>query len=68
MEGRDKGMNKIDVAKWSLGDLSGCENLGRDGPVRGRSHAGMLDGRLNRLIELRSVDGENFPDCYVMLI
>lgn len=29
MVGRDKGMNKVDVAKWSLGDLSDCENLGR---------------------------------------
>lgn len=36
-------MNKVDVAKWSSGDLSGCENLGRHRGVKGRSHAEMLD-------------------------
>lgn len=44
MEGRDKGMNKVDVAKRSLGDLSGCENLGRHRGAKGQSHADMLGG------------------------
>lgn len=40
----DKRMNRVDLAKWSLGDSSGCENLGLHWGVRGQLHTKMLVG------------------------
>lgn len=44
MLGWDKRTTRVDLAKWSLGDSSGCENLGQHWGVRGQPHTKMLVG------------------------
>lgn len=61
--GWGEGMSKIDVAKWSYSDLSGCENIGWDRAALGYSHAETAIWRLNRWTENRGLDDEKNTNC-----
>lgn len=72
MLGWDKRMNRVDLAKWSSGDSSGCENLwgalGSEGTVAHKDAVwGKYPGAKSVAVELRQVVVYNVKLIYSRL-